>query len=254
MFTGAQAFRSPVNKNIFHIRGGYWDETETMVKHCVEDAKITEIGSLAQDDAFGTAVRSGVERALAAKNLKLAGNSTMPRNSEDVDKGVEEVLKGNPKAIILTGSYVNSAAATKKLRAKGFKGPVFNVSFVGTQKFIEAVGAAGDGTYFTQVMPSYLDSSIPLVAAYQKDMAAAGIKDFNYGSLEGYVNAIVLVEALKQTGKNLTRESFRNAFYKIKDFDIGGIKVSYTATDHVGMKKIYLSKVSGGKPVQVDKL
>jgi branched-chain amino acid transport system substrate-binding protein len=254
MFTGAQAFRSPVNKNIFHIRGSYWDEAELMVNRLTQDLKITEIGSLAQDDAFGVAVRSGVERALSMKKLKLVGNSVMPRNSEDVQAGVDEVLKAGPKAIVLTGSYVNCSAATKMLREKGFKGPVLNVSFVGTAKFIEAAGAAGEGTYITQVMPSYLDSKIKLVADYQKDMKAAGNTDYNYGSLEGYANAIVLVEALKLACKAPTRDSFRKAFYSMKNFDIGGFKIKYTPDDHAGMKNIYLTKIQGGKPVQISKL
>jgi branched-chain amino acid transport system substrate-binding protein len=254
MFTGAQAFRTPVNKNIFHIRGSYWDEAEHMVKRLIQDMKITEIGSLAQDDAFGVAVRSGVERALAMNKLKLAGNAVMPRNSEDVKDGVEGVLKDNPKAIILTGSYVNCSAATKMLREKGFKGPIFNVSFVGTKKFIEAAGPAGEGTYITQVMPSYMDGKIKLVSEYQKDMKASGHTDYDYGSLEGYANAIVLVEALKLAGKTPTRDSFRKAFYSMKNFDIGGFKIKYSPDDHAGMKNIYLTKIEGGKPVQVTKL
>lgn len=254
MFTGAQTFRSPVNKNIFHIRGSYWDETEMMVNRLTEDLKITDIGSLAQDDAFGVAVRSGIERALSMKKLKLTGNAVMPRNSEAVQDGVTEVLKASPKAIILTGAYLNSSSATKLLRAQGFKGPIFNVSFVGTAKFIEAAGAAGEGTYITQVMPSYLDTKIKLVADYQKDMKAEGHSEFNYGSLEGYANAIVLVNALKMAGKNPTRDVFRKAFYDMKNFDIGGFKIKYSPDDHTGMKNIYLTQIKGGKPVQISKL
>lgn len=250
MFTGAQAFRSPVNKNIFHIRGSYWDEAETMVKRLIEDLGVKEIGSLAQDDAFGVAVRSGVERALATRNLKLVGNALMPRNSEKVEQGVEDIMKAAPKAIVMTGSYVNCGAATKLLRSKGYKGEIFNVSFVGTAKFIETAGEAGEGTYITQVMPSYLDNKVELVKNYQADMKS----DFTYGSLEGYANAIVLVEALKKAGKNLTRDSFKNAFYGMKGFDIGGFKLNYTPDDHVGMKDIFLTKVTKGQPVQVEKL
>jgi ABC-type branched-subunit amino acid transport system substrate-binding protein len=254
MFTGAQAFRIPVNSNIFHIRGSYWDETELMVNRLTEDLKITEVGSLAQDDAFGVAVRSGIERALTMKHLKLSGNALMPRNSDKVEAGVNDILKSKPKAIILTGAYLNCGTATKMLRQKGFTGPIFNVSFVGTAKYIEEAGAAGEGTYITQVMPSYMNTSVPLVSHYQADMKTAGHHDFNYGSLEGYANAIVLVEALKQAGKDLTRDNFRQAFMKLKGYDIGGFKLNYTPENHTGIKNIFLTKVSGGKPVEVTSL
>lgn len=254
MFTGAEAFRQPVNKQIFHIRASYWDETEKMVKHLIDDLGIKEIGSLAQDDAFGVAVRSGIERALAKRNLKLHGNSLMKRNSEDVVAGLDEIIQQKPKAVILTGSYANCAAVVKKAAEKGFKTIFLNVSFVGTKNFIESAGAAAEGTYITQVMPLYSDTSIPLIKDYQKDMKAAGTTDFSYGTVEGYTSALVLGEALKLAGKEPTRESFRSSFYKLKNFDIGGLKVTYSPTDHGGLKEVFLTKVVKGKPVQVKKM
>lgn len=254
MFTGAEIFRTPVISNVFHIRSSYEAETEVMVSHLLEDKKITEIGSLAQQDAFGDAVRSGVQKALHKRNLKLSGSTLMSRNSENVKNSVVELMKSNPKAIIMAGSYVNCGSATKLLKELGYKGIVLNVSFVGTTGFIKTAGASAEGTYITQVMPSYFDRKIPLVKQYKSDLLAAGGSELGYGSLEGYVNAIVMVEAFKRAGKDLTREALIHSLNSMKHFDVGGLNISYTENDHVGLKKVFLTKIIDGKSVTVNQI
>ncbi|MEK7392307.1 MAG: ABC transporter substrate-binding protein, partial [Fibrobacterota bacterium] len=64
-FTGA-GFLSDYKANpySFSLRASYDAETQNMVEHLVNDLDITKIGLFIQDDAFGEAGKSGVEKAV----------------------------------------------------------------------------------------------------------------------------------------------------------------------------------------------
>ena len=82
-FTGAQALREPFNRNLFHVRASYLDETERIVQH-LSTLGISKIAVFHQNDSYGKAGLEGVVRALAKRNLNPAATVTVERNSVDV--------------------------------------------------------------------------------------------------------------------------------------------------------------------------
>ncbi|MES2298842.1 MAG: ABC transporter substrate-binding protein [Pseudomonadota bacterium] len=252
-FTGAEFLRSPVDKLVFNVRASYWNETEMQVEHLAKDANINRIGLFIQDDPYGVAGKEGVERALRKSGQKPVAEARYKRNTEDVGAALDTLKATNPEAVVIVGTYGASSAFVKKANAAGFKPKFFNLSFVGTSNFIKASGADGEGTYITQVMPSPDDASMAIVHQYQADMKEAGITSYDYISLEGYVDAAIFVEGLKAAGQDLTRPTLLAALEKLK-LNLGGLAVAFTPTDHQGLKKVYLTKVKGGKAVSVPSL
>ena len=248
-FTGAEFLRNPVNKLVFNVRASYFDETELMVERLTKDVGAKSIALFIQDDAFGEAGKAGVNRALHKRNMKIAAEARYKRNTLDVDAGLAQIKAANPDGVVFIGTYASLAAIVKKAKAQGIKSRFMTVSFIGTAGFLKEAGADGDGVYITQVMPSP-DSGSPLVKQYVQDMKGGPV---NYGSLEGYVDAAVLVEALKKSGANPTRAGLVSALEAL-NVDLGGLKVAFSATSHQGAKDVFLTVVRGGKAVQVDKL
>lgn len=249
-FTGAELLRNPVNKIVFNVRASYFDETEAMVERLTKDLGIKKIGVFLQDDAYGNAGRSGVMRALVKNGMALSGEGKYKRNTVEIDSAVDALKAAAPEAIVMVGTYKACAAFVKKARAQGIKARFLNVSFVGTSDFIREAGADGEGVFITQVVPSPEDASIPLVKQYQDEMKAAGRTGNDYTSLEGYLDAVVMVEALRKAGADLTRASFITAFEGLNT-DVGGVKVNYSRTSHQGVKGIFHTVVKGGKPVSI---
>lgn len=252
-FTGAEALRNPVSPIIFNVRASYFDETEGMVEHLTSDLGIKKIGVFIQDDGYGNAGKAGVNRALNKKGLALAGEGKYTRNTADVDAGLAALKAAKPEAVIMVGTYKACAAFVKKAKASGFNPRFLNLSFVGTSNFVNEAGSDGDGVFITQVMPSPFDKREAIVKQYQTDLKKADPKlEFDYTSLEGYVDAVVLVDALKKAGSNLTRASLTSAFDKL-NIDLGGLKVSFSPTDHQGSKSVYYTVVKDGKAVSISK-
>jgi branched-chain amino acid transport system substrate-binding protein len=242
-FTGAEFLRNPVNKWVFNVRASYFDETELMVERLTKDLKVTKIAMFMQDDAFGEAVKGGIARALFKRDMKIHAETRYKRNTMEVDEGIGAMKQAQPEAIVYVGTYKALAAIVKKARAAGVTGRFLTVSFIGTENFIAEAGADGDGTYITQVMPSPEDASVPVVKEYLAAMKGANI---GYTSLEGYVNAAVLVEALKKAGPSPTRAGLAATLEGLST-DIGGIKIAFSAANHQGSKSVYLTRVQGGK-------
>lgn len=249
-FTGAEFLRNPVNKIVFNVRASYFDETEAMVEHLTKDLGVKKIALLMQDDAFGEAVKAGVSRALFKRDMRVQTEARIKRNSLEVDAGVEAMKQAQPEAIVFVGTYKQMAGAVKKAKAAGVHARFLTVSFIGTENFIAEAGADGDGVYITQVMPSPHDATVPIVKDYLADVKGAQV---GYTSLEGYVNAVVLVEALKKAGAQPTRAGLLAALEGLKT-DLGGFAVAFSPAGHQGSKAVYLTRVQGGKAVAQTKM
>jgi branched-chain amino acid transport system substrate-binding protein len=85
----------------------------------------------------------------------------------------------------------------------------------------------------------------------QKYKATYGF-DVNYLGEAGYTAAQIVLEALQRAGRDLTVDSLINAMETIKDFhDIFGGTYTFSATQHQGTTKAFLSVVHNGRWVPV---
>jgi branched-chain amino acid transport system substrate-binding protein len=244
-FSGAEFLRNPVNKFVFHVRASYFDETDAMVERLTQDLGVKKIAMLMQDDAFGEAVKGGVARALFKRRMKIHAESRIKRNSMEIDAGIEAMKIAQPEAIVFVGTYSQMAAAVKKAKAVGLAARFLTVSFIGTENFIAEAGADGNGVYITQVMPSPHDISLPIVKNYLADTKG---RNLGYTSLEGYINAVVLVEALKNLGAAPTRSTLVAALETLTA-DLGGFAVRFSPTNHQGSTAVFLTRVQDGKAI-----
>jgi branched-chain amino acid transport system substrate-binding protein len=245
MFTGAEALRVPFNRQVFHVRASYFDETERMVQH-LTSLGLKKIAVFYQNDAYGKAGLEGVERALARRQLKAVATSTVERNTVDVAKALDALLPPQPEAIVQISAYKSCAAFIRQARAKGFGGQFFNVSFVGSKALADELGDAGSGVVITQVVPFPYSPAIPIVREYQQVMAEGGQKEFDFSSLEGFLTAKVFVEGLKRAGRNPTRDGLIAGLESIRDWDMGGFTVHYGPQDHIGSSFVEVTTISRG--------
>ena len=233
-FTGARSLREPFNRQIFHIRAGYIEETEHLVDQLAR-VGIRNIAAFYQNDAYGQAGLEGVQRALTKRGLAMVDSAPVERNSRNVAPAAQKLLAKRPDAIIQVSTYEASAALVRQMRAAGYTGQFHNVSFVGSQPLASALGADGPGVGISQVVPFPWKPSNPIVAEYTRELKKAGKDEPNFSSLEGYIAAKVFVEGLRRAGPDLTREKFIAALETItlKNYDIG-FPVEFSPTRHTG--------------------
>jgi branched-chain amino acid transport system substrate-binding protein len=250
LFTGAQMLYEPLKHYIINVRASYFDETREQVDK-LWDVNIRKIGVIYQDDPFGKTVLDGVKLALQKHNSAPIALGTFARNSLDVDAGLKDVMAAHPQAVVVVGPYSPVAAVVKKAHAAGWRPQFLTVSFVGTEEFIKEAGPDAEGTIITQVVPPYDRTDYTTVSLYRKYLTKY-YPDTppSFVSLEGFVDAMVLVEGLKRAGSDLTREKLITAIESIHEMNVGmgsRLILDYGPADHKGFDDVYPTVVKNGQ-------
>jgi len=275
-FTGAQPQReAPYVEHVFNIRASYRQEMAALVdRFWLVGAR--NFGVYSQADAYGRSGTDGVARALAAHGAKITAETTYTRGArfeDDMTPAVNALRRAGADAVLCTGAYQGCGAFIRTARDLGWNVPVSNVSFVGSDAMLKMLVAHGKtaGRDYTralvnsQVVPSYDDVSLPGVVEYRALMERynpalpAALKDAKYApqaysfiSLEGYINARVVVEALRRTGPTPTRVAYRTALESLKAFDLGiGAPLSFGPERHQGLDSVYFTRVDGERWVPI---
>ena len=68
----------------------------------------------------------------------------------------------------------------------------------------------------------------------------------NFISLEGYVVARIMVEAMERSGRHLTTESLIDSLETIRDWDLGiGTSISFSLSDHQASHRVWGTTING---------
>jgi branched-chain amino acid transport system substrate-binding protein len=255
-FTGADPQRKPpYDKYVFNIRASYREETQALVRYLYSKG-YRRIGYFGQADSYGKSGEIGVKSALAAYGLNPVATASYRRNApfEASMKEQVEILRAQgADAVISVGAYGPCAAFIRDARQAGWKVPIANVSFVGPDAMLgllaESSKKAGQdltaGLINSQVVPSPEETGYPLVAGYRAHVSP---QSAGFISLEGWLNAVVVSEALKRAGSNPTRAAFIKAMESLHGWDPGlGVKLEFSPASHQGIHKVWLTKTERGR-------
>lgn len=254
--TGADPQRlPPYNLFVFNIRASYREETRALVRYFHSKGSRT-LGIIAQADAYGKSGEIGVGDALAAFGLRTARTVTYRRNQpfeDDMSVQVKLLRDAGVDAVIAVGVYGPSAAFIRDARTSGWNVPIANLSFVDAVAMLNELQQASKklGKDLTinlinsQVVPSPDDLSYPLVAEYRAHTASS---DATFIGLEGWLNSVIVTEALRRAGANPSRIDFIHAMESMHGWDPGiGTVLEFSPTNHQGLHRVWLTRTAGGR-------
>jgi len=245
-YTGGEVLRSPFNPWIFHVRAGYADEAEHMVKQ-VTTLGMKRVAVMYQDDAFGKAGLAGVEAALASRQLKLAVAAPYERNTDKVDEAVRLINASDAQAVIMISVNRSTAAFAKRYREAGGGAQLYNISVVDPAELVKLAGLQNvHGLGISQVVPYPYSPNLAVVREYQAALKKyAPQESVNYTSFEEFLGAKVLVEGLRRAGPNPTRAKVLKALESLERLDLGGTTVAYSASNRIGSRSVEVTVIGG---------
>jgi branched-chain amino acid transport system substrate-binding protein len=253
LFTGAQTLYVPLRHWVVNVRASYFDETREHVDGLWKTLGYKKIGVIYPEDAFGTAVLEGVKAALKERGAEPTGMASYQRQTAQVGGAIDSVRGANPDAVVVVGPANTVAPILKQAHAKGWKPLFLTVSFVGTDELIAEAGEDAEGVVITQVVPPYYMTEHKSVALYRRALGKYFPSEQpNFVSLEGFVDAMVMVEGLKRAGKDLTREGLIHGIESIHDHNLGlgpQLKLNYSAKEHKGFDHVIPTVIRGGRAV-----
>lgn len=243
-FTGAEILRYPYQPYVINVRASYWQETEALINYVVDTLGLKKIAVLFQDDSFGQAGLSGVERALEKRQLKPVARATYRRNTTAIKKAALQLRQVEPEAIVMIGAYLPCSEFVKLSKKLRVGSKFLTISFVGSEAFIDAVGVDGQGVIISQVLPSPKDPSHPIVAHYLKvKKKYQPSQNASFVSLEAYLVGRLNIEIIKSISGELTRENYLKALKAQHSFEIEGVQLNFDATNNQGLNDIFLTEI-----------
>jgi branched-chain amino acid transport system substrate-binding protein len=172
---GADTMTEGYIPQLFHVRAGYADEAQKIVKQAVS-LGMSKIGVLYSDDAFGKTGLAAITAALKAQKLQLTAKGIYTVKTGDVSDAVKNIANAQPQAVILLANTTPAAAFIKQYRQLDPGAQLFTLSTVTAPNLVKAIGVQGmaHGVGISQVMPMPTNSLTPLSKEHQKVMAEYG--------------------------------------------------------------------------------
>jgi branched-chain amino acid transport system substrate-binding protein len=231
--TGARLVREPLRPMVFTLRASYQAEIDRIVNDLVRSGR-HRIAVLHQQDAFGEDGLRATIRALARHGLGPVAVAGIARNSTATDHAAWLVKQGDPNAVVIICAYPSSAAFSRSLQNLGSTAQLMNVSFVSTAGLQDSLPPGmANGIGVTQVVPFPWDRRVPVVADYLRLMRRQqATPRYGFTSLEGFLAARLLTEALQRAGTNPSRRGLVHAFESMGQLDLGGFRISLGPRDH----------------------
>ncbi len=243
--TGAMALHQPVNPWVFNVRATYQREAAKAIEH-LASIGIARIAVWQTDDSFGADSAAGALKGFEKAQLKPLLQEKFPRDKPDFSALAQATAGQQAQAVMVIGSAGNTASAVKALRAAGSKAQVVTLSNNASEGFIKLLGEHARGVIVTQVFPNERSVSSPLIKEAADLAKAKGLDGVSPAMMEGFAAAKVLVEGLRLAGPSPTPQGLRDALEGMRNFNLGGLTVSYSPRSHTGLDFADLSIIDAG--------
>jgi len=233
--TGTVALRKKAAPNTFWCRANYAQEVDKLVATAFAQG-LTKIGIVHPDDPLGQSVLAAFKASMARQQSEPAVVATTPNTtSMEVEPAARTIAQAQPQVVIM--SLAGTAPAfVRALRKAGCTSTTYGLSITASAAGITDLGELARGLGFSVVVPSPFATKYGIVRQYQADMLANGTKDYSLPSLEGYIDARVLVEGLRRAGPKVTRESLIAALERIDALDLGGFRIQFGKGNREGSR------------------
>lgn len=241
---GSPTLRTPYQPLVFPVRAEHKAEFRALLAHA-RSLGVQRVAFFRSDSETGQQHLDNVTRLAQELGLNLVAD--MPFKSDVNDAGIDalvaQLARSQAQMVFNHGGIGVYEKLIRKARAQGLKTNFYGVNSGSTQ-LANHLEDLAHGMIFAQVMPSPWERKTAVTRAYQDAFSKAHPgKPFSYGSLEGYVTARALVEALKLAGPKPTRASFvaglRNA-----SLNLEGLRVTYSDKAQTGLPLVDLAIVT----------
>jgi ABC-type branched-subunit amino acid transport system substrate-binding protein len=235
--TGAMALHQPVLPWVFNVRATYQREAERAVRHLLT-LGMQRIAIIQVDDSFGEDAVAGALRGFG-EVLKPVLHERYDRTQPALTPIATRIAAADAQAVLFIGSGTAVVDGLKALRAAGSAAQLVTLSNNASAGFVQSLGPLAHGVVISQVLPSERSLASPLVREAQALARERGAEApaITPASLEGFASAKLLVEGLRRAAvaRKLTGPGLQQALETLAAFDLGGLSLGYSATDHTGL-------------------
>lgn len=245
------AISSPPTKNIFHGVPVGKTMGIAMGQFIATKPALARVAVILHSDDWAKSYCGPATEFLASKNIKPVIEVAFERGQADSTAQTLKIKQANPDFVIACLYEAETAIFLKDAKKFALNAPVMGTAGTDLENTLKRVGDLDTvaGYYVPHMYADNLDGPRlkKFVDIYKKYYPNESVTAFSLASMGG---GAAVVEALKRSGRDLTREKFMAELDKIKNFDTGVLagSISWSPTDRDGVKELAVAGFVKGKP------
>lgn len=246
----SKAAVDPLKPNVFMLGAAYEDLLFAQLKYIKETLKPEgKLGLIRQDDAFGDQVELAFRRAEKELGVEVAEPIRFKRGQTDFSAEVLKLRSEGVGWMVSGGPVVETPAMMKELKKFKMNIPVVTVPTGMLGPVVKLASATGM-SYFSADYVSTMNSD---GTRHFREMAAKYLSpaeqaDLSRYAVTAYVSSLMMFEAIRECGAEVTRDCVSGKLATEKDVDTTGITPPLSfGPDHIAAKAVKVIEV---KPVE----
>jgi branched-chain amino acid transport system substrate-binding protein len=238
---GAPQLRDPFNAYAFPVRAAHLSEFEELLRYASQHG-LKRLAFVHSDSDTGRLHLANVTRLSKKYDVALVAPIALS-GKVDVEDIAKRIIAAGADSVLNHGGYAMYAELLKSVRAKRSSATFLAVNS-GGQQMAQLMGNAAAGVVMSQVVPYPWSRATKIQREYQDDLKRRDPNEpLGFSSMEGYLSAKLLVEALNRAGAKPTREKLRVALQKMGRVDLDGFEVMFSSDRHEGSKFVDITQI-----------
>ncbi|WP_260685137.1 ABC transporter substrate-binding protein [Variovorax sp. KBS0712] len=225
----------------YFVRATFAREAQALVQH-LSTIGVSRIAVAYLDNPGGAEVARLVEAALDTLKLKPVAAVPVKGDGTTNESAGKALAESKAQAVLMYLGGGIGGEVMKSAWTAGGRQMFYGMSIVPGDVTAKLVGDKTSGLAISQIVP-YPWSEVDATAREFRQLAERAKVDIGYLSYEGYVNALVMIEALRRTGRDLTRAKL-HATLKAMKLRIGNMEIDFTGASNTGSRFIEMVRVT----------
>ena len=219
--TAARSMYEPFHRLKFSSGSTYYDQIRTGIKYLVENNNRKNVCVLYEDTDFGQEIVDATKDQLKEMGMSLIEFASAKPTDTDFTAQIKKLKNANCDLVAMGTIVRTTILPFMKAKEIGWA----NVDFVTTSASYYTVVAEQpngvmNGLYcLNSLVFPYYDTANQIEKNWWDEFKNIYGYEPNTGAAYGYIFADILIEALKETGKDLTVDSFISSMESIKNYE-----------------------------------
>jgi len=219
---------SAFRNNVFFFGMSYDDQVALLLEYVLKTnpGLAPEMALLIEDSLLGEAVREGFRRVCTHYGLHTVSEEVYSAGTQALGFYVRQLSFCGARYVVLGGTTWDATEIIQEATSIGWR-----PRFLGLSATVEPDmwNQAGEGAenylavdYLARPWERGPGVSL-MIGLTQKSYPGKDVQVLHRCHVLGYVSGLLVAEALRTAGRELTRESFVHAFERIQDFNTHGL-------------------------------
>jgi branched-chain amino acid transport system substrate-binding protein len=227
---GSLHWVNPPQKNLFAVYPLYHGEAKALIKYAIEEMGKKRIAIAYLNDEYGKNGLRGALAELKAHGMKAVAQVSMENKDTDLKPHVMKLRQSKADLVLMWTGVGHSARIVGTAKAMKFEPQFMSTSTTSVFPLMMSITKGLWEGVITATLGVLPDSDNPLLNKYKKevfDKYAAKEERWGVFYYAGILFTEPMIEGLRNTGRDLTRENFITAMEQINGFKGIGPEVSY---------------------------